>query len=126
MAIEAEDTPLEQLMWKVVTLKEAGYRFLTLTALEVDEETAEIIYHFDINLQMKNLRVRFPKGTKIPSISPIYFAAFWAENEVIDLLGITFSCLKIDYHGTMYLDAEDKDTVKTPFCRYTFVKKEAE
>ncbi len=126
MAIEAEDTPLEELMWKVVTLKEEGYRFVTITALEIDAETIEIIYHFDINLRLRNLRVRIPRGTEVPSISPVYFAAFWPENEAVDLLGITFSGLKIDYHGTMYLDAGDADTVKTPFCRYTFISKEAE
>ena len=126
MAIEAEETPVEELMLKVVTLKESGYRFVTITGLEIDEDRLEIIYHFALGLELKNLRVRFSRGMTIPSISPVYFSAFWPENEVIDLLGIKFSGLKIDYHGTMYLDSEDVNTVKTPFCRYIYVKKEAE
>lgn len=120
MAIKEEKISLEQLMWRVVELSEKHYRYLTITSVELDEDNFELLYHFDLDLDLLTLRVPISKGRKVPSISPIYFASFWAENEIVDLMGIEFEGLKIDYHGTMYME-DDESTIRTPFCRYTTV-----
>jgi ech hydrogenase subunit D len=102
--------------------KAEGCRFVTLSCLEVDENNLEILYHFDRNLHLKHLRLRAPKGSSVPSISPVYFAAALVENEIQDLFGIRFEGLVIDYHGTFYLEEEAK---KTPFCRLSIQSRES-
>jgi Ni,Fe-hydrogenase III component G len=39
------------------------------------------------------LPLTVPKDTLVPSISPVYFAAFLVENEIQDLFGIRFQGL---------------------------------
>jgi len=105
---------VQTLVGDVARAKAEGCRFVTLSCLEVDEGNLEILYHFDRNLHLKHLRLRAPKGSSVPSISPVYFAAALVENEIQDLFGIRFEGLAIDYQGTFYLEEEAK---KTPFCR---------
>jgi ech hydrogenase subunit D len=69
---------------------------------------------------LKHLRLTVPKDAPVPSISPVYFAAFLVENEIQDLFGIRFQGLAIDYDRTLYLEAEVK---KTPFCKYVVTQK---
>lgn len=107
---------LETLVGDVARVKVEGHRFVTLTCVEVDETTLEILYHFDHDLRLKHLRLRFPKGSSVPSISPVYFAAVLVENEIQDLFGVRFEGLPIDYQGTFYLEEEAR---RTPFCRYS-------
>ena len=118
MAILAHDIDLSSLMQQVVEMHEDGYRFLTITVDELDEDTIELIYHFDKDLRLRNLRLIAPKAEKIPSISPIYPAAFLAENEAEDLFKIHFDGLKIDYKSTLYYDGyDDEHALKMPYCR---------
>ncbi len=51
----------------------------------------------------------------MPSISPVYFAAFLIENEIEDQFGIKFDGLVLDFGGTLYLEEE---VMRTPFCKY--------
>lgn len=99
-------------------LKVEGYRLVTLTCVELDANRVDILYHFDKDFQLKHLRLTVPKALPVPSISPVYFAAFLVENEIQDLFGIRFQGLAIDYDRTLYL-AEDVQTV--PFCKYVVV-----
>ena len=86
-------------VWK---LKTDGYRFVTMTCC--DQGAAhDILYHFDKNYQLKHLRVSLPKGTALPSVASIYFAALIVENEMQDLLGVTVSGLPIDFKGRFML-----------------------
>lgn len=102
---------------EVVKVKADGYRFVTMTCLEIDEETLEFIYHFDKDLELKHFRLQSKKTDPMPSISPQFFAAFLVENEIIDQFGTTFEGLVLDFGGTLYLD-EDDDITATPFCKY--------
>ena len=95
--------------------KAEGYRFVTMSCVELDETAVDILYHFDRNLQLKHLRLTMPKGTPVPSISSVYLASFLIENEIQDLFGVHFQGLAVDYRGTLYLDEEAK---VTPFCKY--------
>jgi ech hydrogenase subunit D len=109
----------ENVVGETAKMKLAGYRFVTLTCVEIDETTVDILYHFDREYQLKHLRLTVPKDAPVPSISPVYFAAFLVENEIQDLFGVRFQGLAIDYDRTLYLEAEVN---KTPFCKYVVIK----
>jgi ech hydrogenase subunit D len=109
----------ENVVGETAKMKVEGYRFVTLSCVELDETTVDILYHFDREFQLKHLRLTVPKEAPVPSISPVYFAAFLVENEIQDLFGIRFQGLAIDYDRTLYLD---EDVKQTPFCKYVVIK----
>ncbi|MFH0998886.1 MAG: NADH-quinone oxidoreductase subunit C [Pseudomonadota bacterium] len=109
----------ENVVGETAKMKVEGYRFVTLSCVEIDETTVDILYHFDRAFQLKHLRLTVPKEAPVPSISPVYFAAFLVENEIQDLFGIRFQGLVIDYDRTLYLD---EDVKQTPFCKYVVIK----
>ena len=109
----------ENVVGETAKMKVEGYRFVTLSCVEIDETTVDILYHFDREFQLKHLRLTVPKEAPVPSISPVYFAAFLVENEIQDLFGIRFQGLAIDYGRTLYLE---EDVKKTPFCKYVVIK----
>ena len=106
----------ETLVGEVAKIKVQGYRFVTLSCAQRDEDTFDIFYHFDQNLALKNLKLSVSRDVPVPSITPVYFAAFLVENEIQDLFGIIFDGLVVDYRRTLYLDEEIK---VAPFCRRT-------
>ncbi len=89
---------------------------MTLSCAELDENTIDILYHLDKDLKLISFRLTVPRNAAIPSISPVYFAAFLVENEIQDLFDIRFTGLAIDYERTLYLEEEVKIT---PFCKYS-------
>ena len=109
---------IDNLLGETAGIKVAGYRFVTMTCTALDQDSFDILYHFDRGLELKHLRLTLPAGTAVPSISPIYFAAFLVENEIQDLFGIRFTGLAVDYDRTLY---GDEKTRITPFCKYTVV-----
>ena len=109
----------ENVVGEAAKIKAEGYRFVTLSCVEIDDTTVDILYHFDRDLQLKHLRLTVLKDTLVPSISPVYFAAFLVENEIQDLFGIRFQGLAVDYDRTLYLE---EDVKKTPFCKYVVIK----
>ncbi len=102
---------------KCETLKASGYRFVTITCLEIDEDHLEMIYHFDKDLKIVHYRMQVAKDEIVPSLSPVFFAAFLVENEIIDQFGVTYENLVLDFGGSLYLDDND-DITATPFCKY--------
>ena len=97
---------------EVGLLKLHGYRFVALSCEKQGEEF-ELSYHFDLNYEMKHLRIfTEPFGT-IKSISTLFPAAFLIENEFQDLYGFEFSDLTIDYKGNLYLS---KNAEKAPWA----------
>jgi ech hydrogenase subunit D len=68
---------------------------------------------------LKHFKLSIAKGVPVPSITPVYYAAFLVENEIQDLFGIAFEGLALDYERTLYLDEEVR---ATPFCRFTVAK----
>jgi len=107
---------IDNLLGETAGVKVAGYRFVTMTCTALDQASFDLLYHFDRGLELKHLRLTLAAGTAVPSISPIYFAAFLVENEIQDLFGIRFKGLAIDYERTLY---GDETTRITPFCKYT-------
>ena len=110
---------LEALVGEVAKIKVQGYRFVTLSGVERDADSFDIFYHFDKNLTLKHFKLSVSKGVSVPSITPVYFAAFLVENEIQDLFGIIFDGLVVDYERTLYLEPETK---ATPFCRCTLIR----
>lgn len=98
MLNNVSETALDNISTEVWKLKHDGYRFVTMTCCDRGE-THDILYHFDKNYELKHLRVTLPKGTALPSISAIFFAALLVENEMKDLLGVSVSGLAIDFQG---------------------------
>jgi Ni,Fe-hydrogenase III component G len=79
-----------------------GHRFVTITCLDAGD-AHEVLYHFDKDYQLINLRVMLPKGATLPSISHLCFAAVVVENEMKDLFGLSISDMAIDYEGRFIL-----------------------
>jgi len=93
-------------------LKDEGFRFVTMSSTDLGDSVC-VFYHLDKDLQIRNLRVNFPKGKKMPSISSVYFCAFLVENEIKEQFGVDFDGLPIDFQGMLYIDEEVQ---RTPFC----------
>jgi ech hydrogenase subunit D len=106
---------VESLVGEVARARAEGCRFVTVTCVELDASSVDLLYHFDLGLDLRHLRLTVPKTTLVPSISSLFFAAFLVENEIQDLFGLRFQGLAIDYGRTLYFDEEVKTA---PFCRY--------
>lgn len=94
----------DQLISEVMRKKNEGYRFVTMSSVNLEDGTTDILYHFDKDLELEHLRFNLPAGEKAPSVSGVYFAALLAENELRDLAGLEFDGLVLDYNRTLYLD----------------------
>lgn len=116
---EVISVSLDDVIEKVAKKKVDGYRFVTMSCAELDENTIDILYHLDKDLKLINFRLTVPRNAAVPSISPVYFAAFLVENEMQDLFDIRFTGLVIDYERTLYLEEEVKIT---PFCKYSLAE----
>ena len=99
---------------------DGGWRLITMTAVDTGEAGFDILYHYDKDLVMKHYRLSIPKGTVVPSISPVYFAALLVENEIRDQFGICFSDIVLDFGGALYLEAEVR---AMPFCKVSVAQK---
>lgn len=90
-------------------LKGEGYRMAQMCSTKV-EDGYEMTYTFEKGYDMLHLRFTVAPGDKLESISHIFPAAFFYENEIHDLFGVPVEFMTIDYHGGLYRTAE-----KTPF-----------
>jgi ech hydrogenase subunit D len=112
-----EDTAAELLPDRIISqvriLKDEGFRFVTMSSTDLGDSIC-VLYHLDKDLQLVNLKVEVPKGTKIPSICSVYASAVLIENEIKEHFGVDFDGLSLDFQGMLYLDEEVQ---KTPFCK---------
>ncbi len=123
MIHQVEEITADALIGKVEALKKDGYRFVTMTATDMDEENIDILYHFDKDLNLINLRLTAKKAENLPSLSGVYLATFLVENEIRDQFGLVFDGLAVDFGGTLYME----DSVRpNPLCRYTVVQSKPE
>jgi ech hydrogenase subunit D len=89
---------LKNMVWE---LKESGYRLVQMSCTAGDGY--EILYSFDKDYTLVNLRVRLGSGgTAVPSISGIFWNAFAYENEIHDLFGIQVNDMVLDFKGKFY------------------------
>ena len=115
MKLETTSVAAGDVVGEVAKLKAEGYRFVTLTAIDLDETTVEILYHFDKDLEIVHLRLEAEKGGAVPSITGVLFGAFLVENEIKEQFGVEFTDLALDFGGTLLLEDEVRST---PFCKY--------
>lgn len=97
---------------KVLEFRNRKYRFVTITACTNSDLSVDLIYSFEKNNQLYNLKTTVEKAGTVESITEIYLAAAFAENEIIELYGIKFSDLVLDYGGHFMLA---KGAPESPF-----------
>jgi len=88
---------------RVHELKDQGYRFVTMTGCTNGDGTVDIFYSFDKDCKLCTLKTTVEAGKTIRSISDIYLAAAFAENEISELFEVKFSGLVVDYGGHFIL-----------------------
>lgn len=104
--IDIEPTLLVE---KVSDLKGEGYRLGQACCTKV-EEGFELIYSFDKDHQLLNLKLTIAEEFEIMSITGVYWAAFIYENEMQDLFGVKFKQMALNYGGNFF-----KVSQKTPW-----------
>jgi Ni,Fe-hydrogenase III component G len=94
---------VQSLLTEVQNMFFNNYRFVTATCVDNNNDTVDILYHFDKDYKLTNFRMTVQKGSTIPSISKIYFCAILVENEIQELFGVKVTNMAIDYGGHMLL-----------------------
>ena len=77
-----------------------SYRLGTASCLDLGDRF-EVIYHFELGLDLANIRVHIGKNDSLPSISNIYPSAAIIENEMKELFSINIVGSTIDFKGGM-------------------------
>ncbi len=107
--VEVRAVEKRDVLSEVSCLKNEGYRLAQMCSTKA-EDGYEMIYTFGKGYDLLHLRFTVAAGDKMESISHIFPAAFFYENEIHDLFGVPVEFMTIDYHGGLYRTAE-----KTPF-----------
>lgn len=90
-----------ELISKVSKLKEDGYRMGQACCTKVSAGF-EILYSFDKNHELLNLKLTIPEEEEIMSITGVYWSAFIYENEMQDLFGVKFQSMALNYGGHFF------------------------
>jgi ech hydrogenase subunit D len=105
-----ETIPVQSLLEKVGEMRQKNYRLVQIGATRLPEHV-ELTYSFGRENRLVNLRFQVPAaGTRLPSISSIYWCAFLYENELHDLFNVQVDGMAVDFHGHLY-----ETSVKFPF-----------
>lgn len=96
-----EELAVNAVPGKAAELKKEGWRMVQICGITQTGST-ELIYSFDKDFSLLNLKVTVPFGTKVQSITPTYWSAFVYENEVHDLFDVEFENMALDYKGTFF------------------------
>ena len=105
-----EPITLESLLDRVRQMRQERFRLVQIGATRLLDQI-ELTYSFDRDCDLSNLRLLIPaEGTRVPSISSIYWCAFLYENEIHDLFGVQVDGIAVDFHGNLY-----QTSVKFPF-----------
>lgn len=118
-----KDITKETVANEILMLKNDGYRLVAMSCTEKDEESVEILYHLDKDLELVNLRMPAEKEKPVPSISGIYFCAMLSENEMRDQFALSFDGLVLDFNRTLFLD-EEITTTQVPLCNNVKITKQ--
>jgi ech hydrogenase subunit D len=94
---------VQELLHEVQSLQYDGYRLITATCIDNNNDTLDLYYHFDKDYELRNLKLTVLKGSSVPSISKIYFCAMLVENEMKELFGLNVENMAIDYGGHLLL-----------------------
>ncbi len=108
-----EEITVGDLIPKVHALKAEGWRIIQVLAVS-GPEANELTYSFGLGMQFKLLRFRVGSEQTVPSITPVYVAAYLYENEIRDLFGVKIERIAVDWLGKVYDVKGDK-----PFSKVT-------
>ena len=98
-----EMLPDDGIIARAHELRTDGYRFVTMTACTNADETVDILYAFDRDYRLVTLKTTVKAGATVRSLSDVYIAAAFVENEIGELFQVGFSGLAIDYGGRFIL-----------------------
>ena len=91
-----------QLITKVGDMKAKGCRMAQICGIVRADGDYELIYSFDLDHQLYNLKVIISPEDELESITSFYLAAFVYENEIQDLFGVKFNHSALDYGGRFF------------------------
>lgn len=116
------ELPVDRILGKTQHMRYDNYRFVTATCVDNGDDSFDVIYHFDRDLELMNFRIKVAKDQEVPSISKIYFCAGLVENEMKELFGLKVTNIVIDYGGHLLLT---DDAPENPMARHqiTIVQK---
>lgn len=97
-----ERVELSDLITRVEEMKKAGYRLGQACATKRTDGKYSVLYSFDKDHVLHNIKVIVPEDFEMPSITGDYWSAFIYENEMHDLFGIKFHHLAVDYEGNFF------------------------
>ncbi len=100
---------LTELLAGMTRRKTQGQRLVGLTCTPLAGGGHDLLYHLDHELTLETLRLTVDAMSPLPSLTPVYSAAFLAENEIQDLFGLRFQGLTPDYQGRLYLEPTSKE-----------------
>ena len=106
MLDNSEKIGAEELLSTVSVLKYKGYRFVTASCADNRDGTLDLYYHFDKDLELKNLALTVRRDEPVPSLTGLYLCAFLVENELKELFGLNIENIAIDYGGRMFLTGD--------------------
>ena len=95
----------DELLGRILDMKQDGFRLGQICAAKTKGEF-QILYSFDKDHVLTNLRLVPDDIENIPSITHIYWPAFIYENEMQDLFGFKFKNLALDYGGKFFKVSE--------------------
>ncbi|MGA2443698.1 MAG: NADH-quinone oxidoreductase subunit C [Tepidisphaeraceae bacterium] len=99
------------LLERVRALRDQGFRLVQIGASRLPE-SMELIYSFDRENRLANLRLNLPLAQpRVPSINSIYKCVLLYENEIHDLFDVQVDGMAVDFHGNLY-----KTAIKHPFA----------
>ena len=90
-----------ELLEKVQDLIADGYRLGQACCTKV-ENGLEILYSFDKDHVLLNLKMTIAEDQEVTSITGVCWPAFIYENEMHDLFGVSFKNSALDYGGHFF------------------------
>lgn len=96
-----EPVAASDLLTKARDMKAGSYRLIQICATKVSEGF-EIIYSFDKDHELFNLKLTIPEEEEIQSVTGEFWSAFIYENEMHDLFGIKIKNNELDYGGHFF------------------------
>ncbi|MGI6737421.1 MAG: 4Fe-4S binding protein [Anaerovoracaceae bacterium] len=105
MIQDFRDVANGELLSTVRNMKADGYRLGQICAT-TKPEGFELLYSFDKDHVLANLRVRIGREDSVESVTGEYWHAFIYENEMHDLFGISFLHNALDYGGNFFKTAQ--------------------
>ena len=111
MATQVVDVFVDKanLIPKIYELAASKARFITITCKDLGD-FFEVIYHFEEDLKVINVRIKIGKNEVLPSITTVYPCAFLAENEIKDMFNLNIVGLNPDLGGKLLKTAEATQT----------------